>query len=125
MSALTFTSVRKTFGPTVALERLDLAIEPGELISLLGPSGCGKTTALRIAAGFEKADSGTYVILRQNRGRLIRRPQAGGMVVVADGRPDWVGWLELKTQAVTELAVRHTAQAVSYTHLTLPTIYSV
>ena len=34
------------------------------------------------------------------------------MIVVADGRPDWVGWLELKTQAVTELAVRHTAQVV-------------
>ena len=32
--------------------------------------------------------------------------------MVADGRPDWVGWLELKTQAVTELAVRHTAQVV-------------
>ena len=32
-------------------------MEPGELVSLLGPSGCGKTTALRIAAGFECADS--------------------------------------------------------------------
>jgi putative spermidine/putrescine transport system ATP-binding protein len=59
MSALTYTSARKTFGEIVALEGLDLAVEPGELISLLGPSGCGKTTALRIAAGFEKADSGS------------------------------------------------------------------
>ena len=48
---LTYVSVRKTFGPTVALEGLDLDVKPGELISLLGPSGCGKTTALRIAAG--------------------------------------------------------------------------
>jgi len=32
-----------------------------------------------VALGLEKADSGTYVILRQNRGRLIRRPQAGGI----------------------------------------------
>jgi putative spermidine/putrescine transport system ATP-binding protein len=58
MSALHFENVRKTFGPTVALEGLDLAVKPGELISLLGPSGCGKTTALRIAAGFERADHG-------------------------------------------------------------------
>lgn len=50
--------VRKSFGPSVALEDFSIAVESGELICLLGPSGCGKTTALRILAGFEKADSG-------------------------------------------------------------------
>ena len=59
MTALSYSSVRKTFGPTVALESLDLDVRDGEMITLLGPSGCGKTTALRIAAGFEFADSGT------------------------------------------------------------------
>ncbi len=59
MGALTFSGIRKTFGPNVALEGLDLALAEGELVSLLGPSGCGKTTALRIAAGFEIADRGT------------------------------------------------------------------
>ena len=58
MSNLTFASIRKTFGDNVALHSLDLDIGQGELVSLLGPSGCGKTTALRIAAGFESADSG-------------------------------------------------------------------
>ncbi|MGD9999706.1 MAG: ABC transporter ATP-binding protein [Ilumatobacteraceae bacterium] len=62
MSALSFSGIRKTFGPTVALEGLHLALQPGELISLLGPSGCGKTTALRIAAGFEKPDTGTVTV---------------------------------------------------------------
>ena len=62
MGALTFTGVRKTFGRNVALESLDLEVADGELISLLGPSGCGKTTALRVAAGFENADTGTVSV---------------------------------------------------------------
>lgn len=77
-------------------------------------SAADKVTIVTLltALGLDRTDSGTYVLLRQNRGRLVTRPRAGGMVVVADGRPDWVGWLELTTQAVTELAVRHTAQVI-------------
>ena len=62
MSDLTFEAIRKTFGSNVALHGLDLAVDEGELISLLGPSGCGKTTALRICAGFEVADSGRVLV---------------------------------------------------------------
>lgn len=62
--------------------------------------------------GLAASDSGTWVRLRQNRGRLVTRRRAGGMSVVADGRSDWVGWLELTTQAVSELTARHTAQVV-------------
>lgn len=65
-----------------------------------------------VALGLEASDTGPFVTLRQNRGRLLKRPRTGGIVLVAQGRSDWVGWLELRTQAVTELAVRHTAQVV-------------
>lgn len=40
----------------------DLAVEPGEFLSILGPSGCGKTTSLRMMAGFEQPTSGTVLI---------------------------------------------------------------
>jgi putative spermidine/putrescine transport system ATP-binding protein len=54
--------IRKAFGESVALEDFTLGIDSGELVCLLGPSGCGKTTALRILAGFEKADRGTVQV---------------------------------------------------------------
>ena len=62
MTSLVYSAIRKTFGPTVALESFDLSVAEGELVSLLGPSGCGKTTALRIAAGFEVPDQGTVSV---------------------------------------------------------------
>ncbi|MEK7862693.1 MAG: ATP-binding cassette domain-containing protein, partial [Chloroflexota bacterium] len=37
-------------GPLRALDSVDLAVGPGEFVSLLGPSGCGKSTLLRLVA---------------------------------------------------------------------------
>jgi len=52
-------AVGKTFANgVVALDRLDLDVRPGELVSLLGPSGCGKSTALRIIAGLSEPSTG-------------------------------------------------------------------
>ncbi len=45
-------------GPVTAVNGVSLAIEKGELITLLGPSGCGKTTTLRLIAGFEFPTAG-------------------------------------------------------------------
>ena len=56
--AVELSGVTKRFGDAVAVDRLDLLIEPGEFIALLGPSGCGKTTTLRMIAGFEQPDEG-------------------------------------------------------------------
>jgi endonuclease/exonuclease/phosphatase family metal-dependent hydrolase len=60
----------------------------------------------------KKDDGGSFVVLRQNRGKLIKRPTAGGIEVVANGRGDWVGWLDLKVEEVDEAATRNTAQVI-------------
>jgi iron(III) transport system ATP-binding protein len=58
MISLTIDQVTKRFGETIALHRIDLRIEPGEIFFLLGPSGCGKTTLLRSVAGFYVPEEG-------------------------------------------------------------------
>jgi NitT/TauT family transport system ATP-binding protein len=68
--------VRKTFASAgvVALEEIDLEIQPREFISLIGPSGCGKSTLLRIIGDLTPVTSGDAVVNGKSahRARLDR-----------------------------------------------------
>ncbi len=55
-------SVTKRFGPTLAIDDIDLVIPDGSYCCLIGPSGCGKTTILRMIAGHEVTTEGHIVI---------------------------------------------------------------
>ena len=48
----------RAYGGQLVVSGVDLAVYPGEFMSIVGPSGCGKTTLLRLIAGFEQPDSG-------------------------------------------------------------------
>ncbi|HET7032089.1 MAG TPA: ABC transporter ATP-binding protein [Casimicrobiaceae bacterium] len=50
--------VVRRFGDVTAVAGIDLAVQRGELVTILGPSGSGKTTLLKIIAGFELPDAG-------------------------------------------------------------------
>ncbi len=54
--------ITKQFGSVTALNNVDLAVRPGELLGLLGPSGSGKTTLLRIIGGLEFPDGGEVIL---------------------------------------------------------------
>ncbi|MBC7276811.1 MAG: ABC transporter ATP-binding protein [Nocardioides sp.] len=46
----------------IALDDVDLTIEPGTFVSIIGPSGCGKSTLLRLISGQESADAGRITV---------------------------------------------------------------
>ncbi len=60
--------------PVHALNNIDLAIRPGEFVSLIGPSGCGKTTLLRVIADLEHVSSGEVLVngVTPHEARLAR-----------------------------------------------------
>jgi NitT/TauT family transport system ATP-binding protein len=75
-------------GPVHALAEVDLAVAPGEFVSLIGPSGCGKTTLLRAVADLERPTSGELKVggLTPEEARLRR---AYGYVFQAPALYPW------------------------------------
>ncbi|HET7098477.1 MAG TPA: ABC transporter ATP-binding protein [Casimicrobiaceae bacterium] len=55
---LALSGIVRRFGNVTAVAGIDLAVQRGELVTILGPSGSGKTTLLKIIAGFELPDAG-------------------------------------------------------------------
>jgi ABC-2 type transport system ATP-binding protein len=51
--------LRKRFGPTIALDELDLEVPEGAVLGVLGPNGAGKTTAVRILTTLTVPDEGS------------------------------------------------------------------
>src|SRR5580658_10194553 len=62
-AAIEVAGLRKAFGPTIALDGLDLSVADGEVHGFLGPNGAGKTTTIRILLGLLHADGGSARML--------------------------------------------------------------
>jgi D-methionine transport system ATP-binding protein len=55
-------SVSRSFGPIVALDRVSLEIERGEIFGIIGRSGAGKSTLIRTINALERIDTGRIVV---------------------------------------------------------------
>ena len=62
MAFIEIQNLLKRFKDVIAVNRIQLEIDKGEMLTLLGPSGCGKTTTLRCIAGLEKPEEGDIII---------------------------------------------------------------
>ena len=61
--------------------------------------------------------SSQMALLRENRGDfIVEHRDERGVEVVASGRADWIGWIELIVEAVDEVAIRMTARVVRDVH---------
>jgi sulfate/thiosulfate transport system ATP-binding protein len=78
--SISVTGASKRFGDFVALDNIDLEVEPGSLTALLGPSGSGKSTLLRVIAGLERADTGEVYISGQEATALPAHRREVGFV---------------------------------------------
>ncbi len=60
MSKIIIKDAVKKYGNTTVIQGLNAEIPEGSLFTLLGPSGCGKTTLLRMIAGFNSIEGGSF-----------------------------------------------------------------
>jgi ABC-2 type transport system ATP-binding protein len=55
--------IRKTYGPTVAVDEISFEVNDGEIFGLIGPNGAGKTTSMECIEGLRTPDRGTVSVL--------------------------------------------------------------
>ena len=141
-------------GETVhALKDLNFTLKKGELLTVLGPAGCGKTTLLNITAGFLRPTSGSITLNNNEidgpgveRGMVFQQGALFEWLTVSENVnfglrmkkkdpvetekkvDEWLEIVGLKGFGNTptyQLSGGMQQRAVSYTHLTLPTILLV
>ncbi|PYL03186.1 MAG: ABC transporter ATP-binding protein [Verrucomicrobia bacterium] len=88
----------------LALDRVAMSLDPGELVSLVGPSGCGKSTLLRLIAGLDSPDSGQLLIGEEP----ISGPSAERGLVFQD--PSLFPWLTVRRNIEAGLVARGVLQ---------------
>ena len=77
-----------------------------------GPQGRGSSTLLDVARPAAIGLVASLPCCASCAAGSLRRPAAAPVEIVADGRADWIGWVELTTEPADELALRHTAMVV-------------
>lgn len=100
---LSATGLVKRYGSITAVDGVDLAIEPGEIVGIAGPNGSGKSTLGRLLLGFAEPDAGT-VHVDGLTSRAFRSTSGVGFVCEDGAR----GWERATPRQMLALRVRDT-----------------
>jgi sulfonate transport system ATP-binding protein len=87
----------------LAIDGIELAVAPGEIVGIVGGSGCGKSTLLRVAAGLEMATAGRVVL----NGRPVNGPRSEIGFVFQE--PRLMPWLTIRDNVA--FGIRHLTTA--------------
>jgi NitT/TauT family transport system ATP-binding protein len=100
---LEVTDLTKAYGrgdaAHVAIDRVNLHVAQGELVSIVGPSGCGKSTLLRCVAGLITPTAGRVVL----RGAPVQRVPDGLAVIFQDYGRSLYPWLTVRDNVALPL----------------------
>lgn len=112
-----FMRARALSGPGFSAEGREILKAQADVNAILGkhkytPTDKERIVELLDTLGLKKSDENKFAILRQNRGHLVTRPRGKPIEVVADGRDDWIGWVDLALEQVNEEATRNTARVI-------------
>jgi endonuclease/exonuclease/phosphatase family metal-dependent hydrolase len=112
-----FMRARALSGPGFSTDGREILKAQADINAILGKNKYTATDKKRIVElldtlGLKKSDESKFAILRQNRGHLVKRPTGKPIEVVANGRDDWIGWVDLTLEQVNEQATRNTARVI-------------
>ena len=84
-------ALEKRYGAAMALDHIDLALEPGRIVGLLGPNGSGKSTLIKLAMGLLQPTSGEVLI-----GGQAPSPQTNAVVSYLPDRITLSPWMKTR-----------------------------
>jgi ABC-2 type transport system ATP-binding protein len=78
--AIRLTGLTKKFGSLTAVNNVDLAIQPGEVVALLGPNGAGKSTTIDLLLGLARPTDGSAELFGEDPRQAIVTGRVGAML---------------------------------------------
>ncbi|MAJ34064.1 MAG: ABC transporter ATP-binding protein [Candidatus Marinimicrobia bacterium] len=88
-NAIEISGLKKSYGNTVALQKVNLSIKKGEFFGLLGPNGAGKTTTISILTGLVFRDEGSTLVFGEDTVESFRYTRSKIGIAAQELSVDW------------------------------------